>query len=106
MTARAAEILDKVRNGNEDPEARPFDIDSDSRDSRFRLAVRKAKVTDLHFHDTRHEGITRLARRLEILDLARVTGHKNLNELLTYNDASGDELAERFNASTSKDEMR
>ena len=106
MTARAVEILGKVRNGNEDPAARPFAIDSDSRDSRFRLAVKKAKVDDLHFHDTRHEGITRLARRLEILDLARVTGHKNLNELLTYYEASGDELAERLNASTSRDETR
>lgn len=106
MTARAVEILDKVRNGKEDADAHPFAIDSDSRDSRFRLAVKKAKIEDLHFHDTRHEAITRLARRLQILDLARVTGHKNVNELLTYYEASGDELAERLNASTSSEEIR
>ncbi|PZX11852.1 integrase [Palleronia aestuarii] len=106
MTVRAVEILNKVRNGIEDADAHPFAIDSDSCDSRFRLAVVKAKVDDLHFHDSRHEGITRLAKRLEILDLARVTGHRNLNELLTYYEASGDELAERLNASTSSDEIK
>lgn len=106
MTARAVEILKKVRNGNNGADVHPFAIDSESRDSRFRSAVKKAKIDDLHFHDSRHEGITRLARRLEILDLARVTAHKNLNELLTYYEASGDELAERLNSSTSSDDSR
>lgn len=104
LTTRALEILEAVRNGNTDSNARPFNIDAESRDSVFRAAVKRSKIENLHFHDTRHEAITRLAKRLEILDLARVTGHKNLNELLTYYEASGDELAERLNASTSKDE--
>ncbi len=106
MTGRALEILTKVRNGIDTPAARPFAIDGDSRDSRFRMAMKKAAVTDLHFHDSRHEAITRLARKLEILDLARMTGHRNLNELLTYYYASGDELAARLNASTSNDEIK
>jgi integrase len=106
LTTRALEILEAVRNGNTDSAAHPFQIDAESRDSVFRLAVKKAKIENLHFHDTRHEAITRLAKRLEILDLARVTGHKNLNELLTYYEASGDELAERLNSSTSKDEIK
>ncbi|WP_424990870.1 tyrosine-type recombinase/integrase [Fluviibacterium sp. S390] len=106
MTTRALEILETVRNGNNDSAAHPFHIDAASRDSVFRLAVKKAGIENLHFHDTRHEAITRLAKRLEILDLARVTGHKNLNELLTYYEASGDELAERLNSSTSKDETK
>ncbi|WP_172327836.1 tyrosine-type recombinase/integrase [Mangrovicoccus sp. HB161399] len=106
MTARAAEILAKVRNGNAESDARPFDIDAVSRDSRFRAAAAKAGIVDLHFHDTRHEGITRLAKRLQILDLARMTGHKDVNELLTYYEASGAELAELLNASTSRDEIR
>jgi integrase len=106
LTTRALEILEAVRNGNTDSSARPFNIDAESRDSVFRAAVKRSKIENLHFHDTRHEAITRLAKRLEILDLARVTGHKNLNELLTYYEASGDELAERLNASTSKEETK
>jgi integrase len=106
LTTRALEILEAVRNGNTDSSAHPFNIDAESRDSVFRAAVKRSKIENLHFHDTRHEAITRLAKRLEILDLARVTGHKNLNELLTYYEASGDELAERLNASTSKEETK
>lgn len=106
MTERAVEILNIVRNGNEDADAHPFNIDAVSRDSRFRTAVSKAGIEDLHFHDSRHEAITRLAKRLQVLDLARMTGHRNLNELLTYYEASGDDLADLLNASTSKDEIR
>ena len=104
LTERALEILKTVRGERKEPYQHPFDIDANSRDSVFRAAVKRAKIENLHFHDTRHEAITRLAKRLQILDLARVTGHKNVNELLTYYEASGDELAERLNASTSKDE--
>jgi integrase len=105
LTTRALEILEAVRVGRTEPGQRPFDIDAESRDSVFRAAAKRAKIENLHFHDTRHEAITRLAKRFtNILDLARVTGHKNLNELLTYYEASGDELAETLNASTSKDE--
>lgn len=106
LTKRALEILESVRGNRTEPDQHPFEIDAESRDSVFRAAVRKAGIENLHFHDTRHEAITRLAKRLEILDLARMTGHKNLNELLTYYEASGVELAERLNSSTSKDETK
>ena len=106
MTERALEILDKVRGARTDPDVHPFEIDAESRDSVFRAARNRCGIADLHFHDTRHEAITRLAKRLAILDLARMTGHKNLNELLTYYEASGEDLAAQLNASTSSDEMR
>lgn len=106
LTTRALEILEAVRGNKTEPDQHPFDIDAESRDSVFRAAVKRAKIENLHFHDTRHEAITRLAKRLEILDLARMTGHKNLNELLTYYEASAAELAERLNSPTSNDDTK
>lgn len=106
MTQRAISILEKVRGNKTEPEHRPFGISDQSRDTIFRAAVKACGINGLQFRDTRHEAITRLAKRLEILDLARVTGHKNLNELLTYYEASGEELAAQLNASTSKDDTR
>jgi integrase len=35
-------------------------------------------IDDLTFHDTRHEAITRLAKKLQELDLARMVGHRDL----------------------------
>lgn len=106
LSYRALEILKEVRGKRTKPTDRPFNIDAASRDSRFRLACKAAGITDLHFHDTRHEGITRLAKRLDILDLARTVGHNNLNQLLTYYEASPEELADRINSATSKDDSK
>lgn len=56
-------------------------------------AKRKAGIDDLVFHDTRHEGITRLADRLTPFELARQVGHKNLSELDTYYEKQADQFA-------------
>ena len=53
-------------------------------DTLFRKCRDKTPIEDLHFHDTRHEGITRLSRKLNPLQLAKAVGHANLNELMTY----------------------
>lgn len=55
--------------------------------------VARALIDDLHFHDTRHEGITRLSRRLPILALARAVGHRDLRMLQIYYNESGEDLA-------------
>jgi integrase len=61
-----------------------FGLSSSQLDSLFRKAKKKAGIIDLHFHDTRHEAITRLSKKLNVLSLARMVGHKNLNQLQTY----------------------
>jgi len=66
-----------------------------SRDALFRKARDKSMIENLKFHDTRHEAITRLARKLQPLDLARMTGHTDLSELLTYYNAAATEIAGR-----------
>lgn len=57
----------------------------------FRLQFERTKakvgLDDLHFHDTRHEAITRLvnARKLPVEVLAKITGHKTIKVLVnTY----------------------
>ncbi len=50
----------------------------------FMRLVQNAAIDDLHFHDSRHKAVTRLARKLSVLELARVIGHKNLSQLMTY----------------------
>ncbi|WP_245739584.1 tyrosine-type recombinase/integrase [Thioclava dalianensis] len=56
----------------------------------------KAGVTGLNFHDSRHEAITRISRKLDVLALARMVGHKNIRELMTYYNETADELAKRL----------
>jgi integrase len=65
-------------------------------DALFRKAKKRAGVVDLHFHDSRAEFCTRAARRIDILDLARTIGHRNLRSLQIYYRATADEIADRL----------
>ena len=87
LSPRTLEIWAMVPDG--------FGLRPDRADPLFRKAVRRTTITDLVFHDTRHEAITRLARKLpNVLDLARLTGHKDLKQLMTYYNATAEDIAD------------
>lgn len=86
---RLLEQLDGEREGS------VFRISStQSLDALFRKVRDKAAVDDLHFHDTRHEAITRLSKKMDVLALARMVGHRNINELMTYYNESATDIAQ------------
>ena len=60
----------------------------------FRRAVADSAIDNLTFHDSRHEATTRLAQKLPVLDLARVTGHRDIKQLMTYYNKDARELAD------------
>lgn len=74
-----------------------------SRDALWRKMCRLAAVENLHFHDSRHYAITRLCKMrnakgnpmFTALEVARIVGHRNLNELMTYYEEDVEELATR-----------
>ncbi len=78
-----------------------FDIRSGSLDALWRKARQRAQancpsVASLHFHDSRHEATTRLARKLGPLDLARMIGHRDLNSLMFYYNPTASDIAARL----------
>lgn len=73
-----------------------FNLQPSQLDALFRKARARALIDDLHFHDTRHEAITRLARKLDVLDLARMVGIRDLRILMVYYNAQPDEIARRL----------
>lgn len=89
LSPRALEIWKMVPEG--------FGVASASLDAMFRVA-RKERTTieNLKFHDTRHEAITRLAKKLHVLDLARVVGHKDLKRLMVYYNLSAEDIADKL----------
>ncbi len=94
LSTEAVRILRQLKESSEGNEA--FHIKKATFDALFRKAKAKAVIEDLHFHDARHEAITRLAKKLEVLELARMVGHRNLNQLLTYYNATAGELAKKL----------
>lgn len=93
LSRRAVELLEFQRDIN--PKA-VFDVKQDSFDTLWRKLRDRCEIEDLHFHDSRHEAITRLARKLEVLDLARMIGHKDLRSLMIYYNATASEIANRL----------
>lgn len=90
LSARAVELLRLL------PALRPFTISAASLDALFRKARDRAGIVDLHFHDSRGEAITRLSKRLDVLELARMIGHRDLNSLMFYYRASAEEVARKL----------
>jgi integrase len=50
-------------------------------------------LTDLHFHDLRHEATSRLAEKLQMHELMKVTGHKSSGMLARYYHPRAEDLA-------------
>jgi len=64
----------------------------------MRRARGKAEIKDLTFHDLRHEATSRLFETtdLDILEIAEITGHKNLQMLKRYTHLRSSRLADRL----------
>jgi len=75
---------------------KPFPVRTGTRDALFRKLVVKAGIPNLVFHDSRSEAIFRLSKKLDVLELARVIGHQDINSLRHYYNTTADELADRL----------
>jgi len=72
-------------------------ISAQSRDVLFRKARDRLLIEDLHFHDARADALTRLSRKVDVMTLARISGHKDLRQLLnTYYRESAESIAARL----------
>lgn len=88
---RIMQQLSSVRDGDS-----VFRLGRSSLDALYRKVRARAGIEDLHFHDLRHEAITRLAKRLHVLALARAVGHRDLRMLQIYYNESAEEIARRL----------
>ena len=87
LSSRALELLALVESD--------FRLTSAQVDATFRRLKAKAKLTDLHYHDTRREALSRLSQKLTALQLAKMSGHRDLKILLNvYYQESAEDVAD------------
>lgn len=78
-------------------EGRVVPVAPGTHDALFRRAVKAAGLVDLRFHDSRREATTRIAPKVgNVLDLARITGHRDPRQLSDYYAPDASELAEKL----------
>jgi len=95
----AKELLKLIPDNGSD---KLIDISSSTFQNTFSKRVKKANIKELHFHDTRHEGITRLVklRKVPIEILMKITGQKTAGILInTYYNPTASEISEMLNGS-------
>ena len=96
LTSKAIELLSK--------QVRPLHggsvlrINSGTLSQAFKRVCRRAKISDFHWHDLRHEATSRLAELLgnDVMALAAITGHKTLQMLKRYTHLRAEDLARRL----------
>lgn len=81
LSPRAIQIIEGLL-----ADGRPalFTITNAVRDALFRKLRNAAGIPDLHFHDSRSEAVSRLSKRLPIMELADQIGHRDISSLLIY----------------------
>jgi integrase len=74
-----------------------FDIHPVAMDKAWRRACRVAGIADLHFHDLRHEAVSRLFELgLNPMEVASISGHKTLSMLQRYTHLKAEDLARKL----------
>lgn len=92
MSPRALELLQLVpRTG-----PGPFPVHAGSFDTVYRKVCKELGIVDLHFHDTRHEAVSRLAKIYPIMQLSAVIGHRDLKSLQVYYNPTVHELVQHL----------
>jgi integrase len=81
----AAALVEEQRARRANADERIFPYNHKSAGTAFTRACRQLRIADLHFHDLRHEGASRLFEAgLRIEHAALVTGHKDWKMLRRY----------------------
>lgn len=79
LSKRALFLLRLMKGFN-----KPFPVDKDVLSSLFRQACIDCKIDNAHFHDSRATALTRLSKKLTVLELARMVGHRDIKSLQIY----------------------
>jgi integrase len=89
LSTEAVRILKEFSRSD----ANCFGLDDRSRDALWRKIVKRSGVDDLHFHDSRAEAIWRLSKKLDVMQLARAIGHRDIRSLMIYFQESAEDMA-------------
>lgn len=89
LSQRAREIID-ARKGIDPDDV--FTVSASIASKSFQ----RASVNGVHFHDARSEAITRLSKKLDVMQLAKMIGHRDLQSLMIYYAEKAEDIADRL----------
>jgi integrase len=94
LSTKAVRILKLLPR---DIEGRVFPLNKGTVSIFFLRGARRANLEDIHFHDLRHMALTKLSSKFtNILELAAISGHKELKMLQRYVHIKAEDLAKKM----------
>jgi integrase len=90
----SSEAINVLRNHPRRINGKVFDMTAHAVTYAFIRASKRVGLEDLHFHDLRHEAVTRMFEKgLNIMEVGSISGHKTLQMLKRYTHLKAEELA-------------
>ncbi len=100
LTEHAIELLNDIRSMRRNEE-NVFPLSIEAVKLSWRRLTKRAGLEDLHFHDLRHEAISRFFERgLTVPEVALISGHKDARMLFRYTHLRAEDVARKLNGHT------
>lgn len=101
LSAKARDALTRL---GVKQEGRVFSYSNHGIKSTWRFMLQKLSIEDLHFHDLRHEAISRMFElgTLDMMEIAAISGHKSLSMLKRYTHLRANRLVHKLEGNRSK----
>jgi integrase len=98
LSSRAVAVLRELMTSKNRNAEKVFPVSGNSIRLAFEHLRARAEMEDFHFHDLRHEGISRLFERgLNIAEVSAISGHRELKMLMRYTHLRAVDLVARLN---------
>ncbi|MFP9443902.1 site-specific integrase [Pectobacterium brasiliense] len=100
LSSKARQILSGLSERQHHENGYIFSYTSSGFKSAWRVALRTLAIDDLHFHDLRHEAISRFFElgTLNVMEVAAISGHKSMNMLKRYTHLRAAHLVRKLDA--------
>lgn len=93
LSRKAIQLIEHMKGLDEE---RVFTLTSALLDTYYRQGRDLAGITGPTFHDARATALTRLSKKLDILELAKMVGHRDPRSLMIYYRQSATEIAAKL----------
>jgi integrase len=95
LSLRAVDALTRLGIGTH---GRVFKYTADGFKSAWRILIKRLGIENLHFHDLRHEAVSRLFElgTLDLMEVATISGHKSMQMLRRYTHLKASNLVEKL----------
>jgi integrase len=98
LSSKALSVLQEIKQAiKPSKDNRAFMITGNAFKLAWQRLCKRAEVVDLHFHDLRHEAISRFIERgLSIPEVALISGHRDYRMLARYTHLRAEELVDKL----------